>query len=83
MASLRAVVGARVGLPAFRWMLEPAMWLLRTEPELVLKSRWVVPDRLESYRFEFTWPELEPALANVYGVKRKTFEEPLPRATSR
>lgn len=67
MATLRRVVGARVGLPAPRFALEPAMWLLRTEPELVLKSRWVVPERLEAAGYRFAWPELEPALRDVAG----------------
>lgn len=67
MARLRRVVGAPIGLPAWRFMLEPAMWLLRTEPELVLKSRWVMPERLEAAGYRFAWPELEPALRDVAG----------------
>lgn len=65
MATLRRRVGARVGLPAFRWMLEPAMWLLGTEPELVLKSRWVEPERLVAAGYRFIWPDLEPAIGDV------------------
>ncbi|POH63504.1 MULTISPECIES: epimerase [Cryobacterium] len=65
MATLRRRVGARLGLPAFRWMLEPAMWLLRTEPELVLKSRWVEPERLVAAGYRFAWPDLEPAIYDV------------------
>ena len=65
MAALRRSVGARVGLPAFRWMLEPAMWLLRTEPELVLKSRWVEPELLVAAGYRFLWPDLEPAIDDV------------------
>ena len=65
MATLRRSVGARLGLPAFRWMLEPAMWLLRTEPELVLKSRWVLPERLQQAGYTFVWPHLAPAIADI------------------
>ena len=65
MSALRRSVGARLGLPAFRWMLEPAMWLLRTEPELVLKSRWVEPERLVTAGYRFLWPDLEPAIDDV------------------
>ena len=57
---LRNAWGARVGLPATRWMLEVGTLLLRTESELVLKSRRVVPGRLLSAGFQFsypTWPE--------------------------
>lgn len=67
MSTIRSVTGARVGLPATRWMLEPAMWALRTEPELLLKSRWVLPERLERAGFGFRWPELEPAMRDVVG----------------
>ncbi|MCC4906887.1 epimerase [Microbacterium sp. cx-59] len=65
MRTLRRAVGARVGLPAWRWMLEPAMWVLRTEPELVLKSRWVTPEVLTDAGFVFRWPELDPAIRDV------------------
>ena len=62
MRTLRRIVGAPFGVPAVRWMLEPAMWLLRTEPELVLKSRWVVPERLTAAGFVFAHRDLEEAL---------------------
>ncbi|MGP9652353.1 epimerase [Glutamicibacter sp. AOP38-B1-38] len=65
MSSLRRVAGRRFGLPAYRWMLEPAMFVLRVEPEMLLKSRWVLPETLERSGYEFTWPELHPALADV------------------
>ena len=65
MRELRHVVGRRIGLPAYRWMLEPAMWLLRTEPELVLKSRWVLPEILTGAGYAFLHPELHPALRAV------------------
>ncbi|MFG6403490.1 epimerase [Microbacterium sp. P04] len=67
MATMRRVVGAPIGLPAARFMLEPAMWLLRTEPELVLKSRWVLPERLLGAGYVFSHPELEPALRDIVG----------------
>lgn len=69
MRTIRRVTNRRVGLPAYRWMLEPAMWLLRTEPELVLKSRWVEPAVLTASGYEFAWPELEPALRSVVQSK--------------
>lgn len=62
MRLMRESVGARVGLPAWRWMLEPAMWALRTEPELVLKSRWVVPGTLADAGFTFRYPDLRTAI---------------------
>jgi uncharacterized protein len=62
MREVRRVAGAPFGLPAYRWMLEPAMWALRSEPELLLKSRWVLPGRLEAAGFAFRHPELPDAL---------------------
>lgn len=62
---LRAAVGRRFGLPAPRFVLEPAMLLLRTEPELLLKSRWVVPARLEDAGFAFAHPHLDEALRSL------------------
>jgi uncharacterized protein len=58
MRTLRQAWGARLGLPATRWMLEVGAVFLRTETELILKSRRVVPGRLLQYGFRFdfdTW----------------------------
>jgi NAD dependent epimerase/dehydratase family enzyme len=65
MAALRRTVGMPFGLPAWRFMLEPAMWVLRTEPELILKSRWVAPGVLSDAGYEFRHPELEEALRDI------------------
>lgn len=69
MAELRRAVGMPVGLPTPRWLLEPALWALRNESELVLKSRWVLPERLTSAGFEFSWPQMRPAIADVVGQR--------------
>jgi uncharacterized protein (TIGR01777 family) len=60
MASLRKAWGISFGLPATAWMLELGAFVLRSETELMLKSRRVVPTRLlqSGFTFEFpTWPE--------------------------
>ena len=57
MGSLRAAWGAKIGLPATAWMLEIAAFFLRTESELVLKSRRVVPGRLLGAGFKFQYPD--------------------------
>ena len=62
MAEFRRVCGVRVGLPATQWMLEVGSLLLRTETELVIKSRRVVPKRLLDAGFEFRYPMLGPAI---------------------
>jgi uncharacterized protein (TIGR01777 family) len=60
MRTLRAAWGTRMGLPAKAWMLAIGAFFLRTETELVLKSRRVVPGRLLQSGFSFhipTWAE--------------------------
>jgi NAD dependent epimerase/dehydratase family enzyme len=60
MRALRAAAGVRVGLPATRAMLAVGAFFLRTETELILKSRRVAPTRLLEAGFSFlhpTWPE--------------------------
>lgn len=71
MASLRRVLGMPFGLPAPRWMLELGTFVIRTETELVLKSRWVVPERLSHAGYEFAYPELEPALRQIVEGRRR------------
>ena len=59
MRDLRRASGAWIGLPATRWMLEVGAVFLRTETELPLKSRRVVPTRLLDAGFTFhhsAWP---------------------------
>lgn len=65
MRTLRRVLRMPVGLPSYRWMLEVGSALIRTETELVLKSRWVVPERLEASGYRFRYPDLEPALRSI------------------
>jgi uncharacterized protein (TIGR01777 family) len=65
MWALRKACGQPIGLPAARWMLEIGAFFLRTETELLLKSRRVVPARLLESGFSFQYPELEPALAQI------------------
>jgi uncharacterized protein (TIGR01777 family) len=60
MRALRKAWHAPIGLPAYSWMIEIGTRVLRTESELVLKSRRAVPTLLlrQGYEFAFpTWPE--------------------------
>jgi hypothetical protein len=61
MRILREAAGAPIGLPAAEWMLAVGAVLVRTETELVLKSRRVVPTRLLQSGFEFEFPTWENA----------------------
>ena len=46
MKLFREICGVPFGLPATEWMLEIGAFFLRTETELIIKSRRVVPARL-------------------------------------
>jgi uncharacterized protein len=70
MATLRDAVGRRFGLPTWRWMLELGSFAIRTETELVLKSRWVVPERLLAAGYEFRYPQLRGAIADIVAEHR-------------
>ena len=65
MATLRRVVGAPFGIPLHQWMLELGAFAIRTETELLLKSRWVLPTRLQSQGFEFEHPTIEGAVRDI------------------
>lgn len=56
MRTLRTAWGTRIGLPATAWMLAIGAFFMRTETELILKSRRVVPGRLLESGFEFQFP---------------------------
>jgi uncharacterized protein (TIGR01777 family) len=71
MATLRRVLGVPFGMPLPRIALELGARLIRTETELILKSRWVLPKRLLDAGFEFRYPELEGALRQILGKPLK------------
>ena len=64
-AALRRAAGVPIGLPASAWMLDVGAWILRTDPELILKSRYVVPTRLLESGFRFDFPTWAPAAADL------------------
>jgi NAD dependent epimerase/dehydratase family enzyme len=65
MGTLRRVLGVPFGLPLTRWMLELGSFAIHTETELLLKSRWVLPTKLEAEGFEFEHPDLEGAVRDI------------------
>ncbi|NYF88698.1 TIGR01777 family oxidoreductase [Tunturiibacter empetritectus] len=62
---LREAWGTRIGIPTAPWMLEIGTFLLRTESELVLKSRQVIPGRLLNVGFQFTYPDWPSAARDL------------------
>jgi NAD dependent epimerase/dehydratase family enzyme len=72
MRVLREASGISVGLPATKWMLEIGAVFMRTETELILKSRRVVPTRLLQHGFTFkfpTWREAARDLCRQWELK--------------
>ncbi len=65
MRLVRAACRVQFGLPATEWMLEVGAFFIRTETELIIKSRRVVPGRLLASGFQFQFPDLRGALADI------------------
>lgn len=57
MADLRRAIGVRIGLPATSSMVAIGAFVLRTDPELIIKSRRVIPGRLCDAGFAFDYPD--------------------------
>lgn len=71
MRELRRASGVPVGLPTPAWMLEIGAVFLRTETELILKSRRVVPTRLLESGFTFLYPEWAAAVEDLCSVNAR------------
>ncbi|MBA3711596.1 MAG: TIGR01777 family protein [Pyrinomonadaceae bacterium] len=65
MRALREAWNVGLGLPATRWMLEIGAIILRTETELILKSRRVVPRKLLESGFTFHFPDWPEATRDL------------------
>jgi len=74
MKALRKATGYHFGLPAFGWMVKFGTFLIGTESELVLKSRWVIPTKLLQSGFQFQFPDIGIAFKNIIEkVPRKQY----------
>lgn len=69
MRILRLVSRQPTGLPSTRWMLEVGAFVLRTETELLLKSRRVVSTRLLEAGFQFRYPDWYGAAESIIGAQ--------------
>jgi uncharacterized protein len=78
MHLIRQASSRRWGLPAPRWLLEIGAFFLRTETELICKSRRVVPGKLTHAGFAFKFPHMQAALENLLGQRTSH-----PRAVAR
>lgn len=65
MKALRKTMCKSFGLPVPKPLLKLGALLMGTETELLLKSRWVIPQKLLSAGFQFEYPLIENALNNL------------------
>ncbi|MEV6237056.1 TIGR01777 family oxidoreductase [Lentzea sp. NPDC051838] len=70
MRELRKAWRVPVGLPATRWMAEIGAFAIRSDTELLLKSRRVVPGRLTEAGFEFRYRDWGEAAQNLAERRR-------------
>ena len=71
MSKLRQAMGVPIGLPAFEWMVRlGAPRVMRTDPELAIYGRYVVPERLQKHGFGFQFPKLADAMKDLLARAR-------------
>jgi uncharacterized protein len=73
MRTLRNAARVPFGIPAPKWLLEAGAAIIGTETELVLKSRFVLPERLEDAGFRFRYPTIEKCIGAIVN-ERNTSE---------
>ncbi|MFI5203851.1 MAG: TIGR01777 family oxidoreductase [Flavobacteriales bacterium] len=66
MKTFRKAMNKKIGLPAPVFLLKMGAVLIGTETELILKSRWVIPEKLVTAGFTFTFPTLDVALQEIF-----------------
>lgn len=71
MQTLRQTMGMKFGLPSPAFLLKIGAVIIRTETELILKSRWVVPQRLLEAGYTFRYATLSTALKNILDQERR------------
>ena len=65
MKKLRKSIGVSFGISTSKFLLKIGSFIIRTEPELVLKSRNVIPKRLQENGFHYEYDTLEKAFENL------------------
>ena len=83
MQSLCRAMHIPVALPNPEWMLQLGTAIIGTEMELIMKSRWVYPQRLLEAGFTFSYPNIEQALADLLADKSTGMPVPYARELQR
>jgi hypothetical protein len=62
MQKIREKLNMPIGINQPKWLLEIGAWLIKTETELILKSRWVCPEKLVNEGFKFHFEKMEETI---------------------
>ena len=65
MKTLRNTNKAFFGIPSPTWLLKIGAWIINTETELILKSRFVIPEKLRQEGFEFEFKTIDLCLNDL------------------
>jgi uncharacterized protein (TIGR01777 family) len=65
MKTFRQVTHTGIGFPSPKWLLTIGAAIIKTETELILKSRWVIPEKLVQEGYVFKYPALQPAIEDI------------------
>ena len=65
MKTFREKTNTKVGMSSPAWFLRMGAVIIKTETELILKSRWVIPEKLLKAGYQFKYPTLNLALENI------------------
>jgi len=65
MKKLRAAMHTKIALPSPKWLLELGAIIIKTETELILKSRWVFPERLLNEGYQFKYLTIDEVLKDL------------------
>ncbi|CAN5901502.1 TIGR01777 family oxidoreductase [soil metagenome] len=65
MHTLRKTMHQKIGLPAPQWLLKIGAFIIKTETELVLKSRWVIPEKLIKAGYDFKYAQIGLAMNDL------------------
>lgn len=71
MKKLRTAARRKIGFPAPEWLLKFGARIIKTETELILKSRFIAPEKLIESGFEFNYPTLDLALVELVSQKNE------------
>lgn len=69
MKVLRKAYGINIGIPTPAWLLNIGAMIIGTETELILKSRWVTPQKLLKEGFLFNFDNAESAIHDIISIR--------------